>query len=244
LARRNLVNEHWLVRTIFELRNMRQRVCSPARLNILQERLVKELVEFICPTKDEAKDPELGGRESGSLAWRLARQEIRAADSGVGSSAAVFVWKITRDLALKQNNCLELFYDSVQDEYILGRSKESYRRGWNGGLFELENISRKEEKDWRMVYLARNGWDTLPHLYLIILFNVPSLITAFLHTENQGDKPGKLSWKFELAEAGISMYSILLKIPCATFHSSASISVELLTSTGKRLTLPGESHRS
>ena len=52
---------------------------SPGRKKDLTERLLVELVEFISPKKP--KPGELGGRDSGSMAWRIARGETRAAES-------------------------------------------------------------------------------------------------------------------------------------------------------------------
>lgn len=58
----------------------RQQTLSAERKAELTERLLVELVEFISPKKPKAG--ELGGRSSGSLAWRLARGETRAAAAG------------------------------------------------------------------------------------------------------------------------------------------------------------------
>lgn len=55
----------------------RQQSLSPDRKRELTQRLLVELVEFISPKKP--KEGELGGRNSGSLAWRIARGETRAA---------------------------------------------------------------------------------------------------------------------------------------------------------------------
>lgn len=59
----------------------RQQSLSPDRKKQLTERLLVELVEFISPKKP--KEGELGGRNSGSLAWRIARGEAGAAASQV-----------------------------------------------------------------------------------------------------------------------------------------------------------------
>lgn len=58
----------------------RQQSLSPDKKKVLTERLLVELVEFISPKKP--KPGELGGRNSGSLAWRIARGETRGADEG------------------------------------------------------------------------------------------------------------------------------------------------------------------
>lgn len=61
----------------------RQQSLSPDRKRELTERLLVELVEFISPKTP--KPGELGGRSSGSLAWRMARGETRAADKKVST---------------------------------------------------------------------------------------------------------------------------------------------------------------
>lgn len=61
----------------------RQQSLSPDKKKQLTERLLVELVEFISPKKP--KPGELGGRNSGSLAWRLARGETRGVDTGTST---------------------------------------------------------------------------------------------------------------------------------------------------------------
>lgn len=57
----------------------RQQSLTPDRKKELTEQLLVELVEFISPKKPKAG--ELGGRNSGSMAWRLARGETKGADT-------------------------------------------------------------------------------------------------------------------------------------------------------------------
>lgn len=65
----------------------RQQSLTPDRKKQLTERLLVELVEFISPKKPKAGD--LGGRNSGSLAWRMARGETRGADTGTSTQVPV-----------------------------------------------------------------------------------------------------------------------------------------------------------
>ncbi|XP_030269017.1 peptide-N(4)-(N-acetyl-beta-glucosaminyl)asparagine amidase isoform X2 [Sparus aurata] len=105
LSRRTRVQEAWLLHTINGLNASRQQSLSPDKKKQLTERLLVELVEFISPKKP--KPGELGGRNSGSLAWRLARGETRGVDTGTstqvyiartdGSSMGRISWKF--DLA-------------------------------------------------------------------------------------------------------------------------------------------------
>lgn len=110
LARRTRVQEAWLLHTInglnvsvslnsskpahlcgdsdlncfsSALMLKRQQSLSPDRKKELTERLLVELVEFISPKKP--KPGELGGRDSGSLAWRIARGETRGADTATST---------------------------------------------------------------------------------------------------------------------------------------------------------------
>ncbi|XP_056438336.1 LOW QUALITY PROTEIN: peptide-N(4)-(N-acetyl-beta-glucosaminyl)asparagine amidase [Gadus chalcogrammus] len=79
LTRRTKVQEAWLLRTISGLNVTRQQGVGPERKRELVNRLLVELVEFISPKKPKAGD--LGGRGSGSLAWRIARGEVGAREA-------------------------------------------------------------------------------------------------------------------------------------------------------------------
>ncbi|KAF5909132.1 DNA topoisomerase 2-beta isoform X1, partial [Clarias magur] len=81
LSRRKQIQETWLLQNINELNAVRQRSLSSERKQELLERLLVELVEFISPKSP--KPGEMGGRISGSLAWRAARGETGAASSKV-----------------------------------------------------------------------------------------------------------------------------------------------------------------
>ena len=37
--------------------------------------------------------------------------------------------------------------------------------GWENGTFQVKSVSRKEEKDWKMTYLARTG-ETILFLFI------------------------------------------------------------------------------
>lgn len=119
LARRTRVQEAWLLHTInglnasvcfsplnhvhksqfhcnFDVTHLsssvmlkRQQALNPDRKKELTERLLVELVEFISPKKP--KPGELGGRNSGSLAWRIARGETRAADPATSKQVWCYI---------------------------------------------------------------------------------------------------------------------------------------------------------
>ena len=67
----------------------RQQPLSPDRKKELTERLLVELVEFISPKKPKPGD--LGGRNSGSLAWRMARGETRPEDTSTQVLLIIFL---------------------------------------------------------------------------------------------------------------------------------------------------------
>lgn len=70
----------------------RQQSLSPGRKKELTERLLVELVEFISPKKP--KPGELGGRNSGSLAWRMARGETRGVDTGTATQVKYIIYGV------------------------------------------------------------------------------------------------------------------------------------------------------
>lgn len=68
----------------------RQQALSPDRKKELTERLLVELVEFISPKTPKAG--ELGGRNSGSLAWRIARGETRVSEIVTSTEVQDIIW--------------------------------------------------------------------------------------------------------------------------------------------------------
>ncbi|XP_033068713.1 peptide-N(4)-(N-acetyl-beta-glucosaminyl)asparagine amidase isoform X3 [Trachypithecus francoisi] len=94
IARRTKVKEALLRETINGLNQQRQLFLSENRRKELLQRIIVELVEFISPKTP--KPGELGGRISGSVAWRVARGEMGLQvylARKEGSSFAYISWK-------------------------------------------------------------------------------------------------------------------------------------------------------
>ncbi|CAG2066640.1 unnamed protein product, partial [Timema podura] len=149
LARRTQCTEEDLLRLMLAMREERQHILSPARKAYINRRLVLELVEFFTPKKPN--DTDYQGRSSGSLSWRLARDETR--------DEAVFTphtWRPTAsELEARE---MHIRYSTAQDKYVQGALTQQVERlGWRNGVHLVSKVFRKEETDWKMVYLARKG---------------------------------------------------------------------------------------
>uniref|UniRef100_A0A1Y1M5T0 Peptide-N(4)-(N-acetyl-beta-glucosaminyl)asparagine amidase n=1 Tax=Photinus pyralis TaxID=7054 RepID=A0A1Y1M5T0_PHOPY len=160
LRRRTKCTEKELVDALIKLRNERQRSSSKARVDYLTKRVLLELVELMCEKK--ASDKEKQGRTSGSELWRLMRGEIQPK-----IDSYVFVFK--------GNETETVRYSAALDKYECAKKDGSVSsvNGWHAGAFNMTGIFRKEEKDWKMVYLARA----------------------------EGTDFGVISWKFEVEDA-------------------------------------------
>ncbi|XP_038828062.1 peptide-N(4)-(N-acetyl-beta-glucosaminyl)asparagine amidase [Salvelinus namaycush] len=150
LSRRNKVQEPWLLYTINGLNAVRQQSLSSERKKELLERLLVELVEFISPKTP--KQGELGGRNSGSLAWRNARGETRPGTTP-SAAAAEFVFVPTEKE--KSGRVFHLRYNSTKDHYCRVSNDSEDIQGWDKTVWRKESVFRKLENDWQMVYLAR-----------------------------------------------------------------------------------------
>lgn len=150
LSRRTKVQEAWLLHTINGLNTTRQQSLSPERKKELTERLLVELVEFISPKKP--KPGELGGRNSGSLAWRIARGETRK-DTGTSTQAAEYVFTPTEKE--KRDCLLHVRYNAVKDQYCRVSNNSEVIQSWDQCVWRKESVFRKVEEDWQMVYIAR-----------------------------------------------------------------------------------------
>uniref|UniRef100_A0A8C0P5C2 Peptide-N(4)-(N-acetyl-beta-glucosaminyl)asparagine amidase n=2 Tax=Canis lupus familiaris TaxID=9615 RepID=A0A8C0P5C2_CANLF len=106
ISRRTEVKEELLRETINGLNKQRQISMSENRRKELLQRIIVELVEFISPKTP--KPGELGGRISGSVAWRVARGEMGLEvylARREGSSYAYISWKFKcASVGLKVDN--------------------------------------------------------------------------------------------------------------------------------------------
>ncbi|XP_005937554.1 peptide-N(4)-(N-acetyl-beta-glucosaminyl)asparagine amidase [Haplochromis burtoni] len=187
VLRRTRVQEAWLLHTINRLSAVRQQFLSPERKKELTERLLVELVEFISPKKPKAG--ELGGRNSGSLAWRTARGETRASNEETSTEAVGFVFTPTDKE--KSDRMLHIRYSASKDQYCRVSNGSELIQSWSQCAWSTESIFRKVEHDWQMVYLART----------------------------EGSPAGGISWKFDFAPAGMKIKSVSIMASSQTYHS-------------------------
>ncbi|XP_064205332.1 peptide-N(4)-(N-acetyl-beta-glucosaminyl)asparagine amidase [Anguilla rostrata] len=184
LTRRTQVQEAWLRETISSLNSARQQSLPAERKKELLERLLVELVEFISPKKPKAG--ELGGRVSGSLAWRAARGETRPVAK---PEEFVFVPTETEKSELR----FHLQYSASGDRYVRVSGTPAEMAGWESGAWCREAVFRKEELDWKMVYIART----------------------------EGSSSGKISWRFDCSPVGLKMGTVKVRTTSQTFHSGS-----------------------
>lgn len=181
LSRRNLVTEPWLVGLIVMLRNERQFPLSASRKRYLEERTIQELVELLTPRS--CTEDELVGRQTGSLEWRMARGEL-----GKKQARPSLKNVIVPTEKEKEKKCIELKYSCAKDLYLRGNEKIVE---YVSLVFEAENIMRKVEYDWGMVYLAR------------------------LETS----KHSKITWKIDLSSCGMRVDSVDIEVHSACYEN-------------------------
>ncbi|XP_014445163.1 peptide-N(4)-(N-acetyl-beta-glucosaminyl)asparagine amidase isoform X2 [Tupaia chinensis] len=140
ISRRTKVKEEVLRETINGLNKQRQLSLSENRRKELLQRIIVELVEFISPKTP--KPGELGGRISGSVAWRVARGEM-----GLESKETLFIPSENEKIS-KQ---LHLCYNIVKDCYVRVSNNSQTISGWENGVWKMESIFRKNETDWNMI---------------------------------------------------------------------------------------------
>uniref|UniRef100_A0A1B6G378 Peptide-N(4)-(N-acetyl-beta-glucosaminyl)asparagine amidase n=1 Tax=Cuerna arida TaxID=1464854 RepID=A0A1B6G378_9HEMI len=191
LTRRRLCTEQQLVRTIEELNHLRQTNLSSARRKALAKRTLIELVQLMLPASDTEGDTQ--GRQSGSLAWRLARAETSLAQSGSEISLGqeenkAYVWTPTAEEVREKRMVIN--YCTGTDLYSRGPVEERVR-GWRTRTFAAENIFRKEEKDWKTAYLCR--------------------------TENSTE--GRISWQVDLTTSELRVGDVEVQCPATTYEN-------------------------
>uniref|UniRef100_A0ACB8FUR9 Peptide-N(4)-(N-acetyl-beta-glucosaminyl)asparagine amidase n=3 Tax=Sphaerodactylus townsendi TaxID=933632 RepID=A0ACB8FUR9_9SAUR len=185
LSRRTQIEEAVLRETINNFNKVRQQSLTEGRRRELLERIIVELVEFISPKTP--KPGELGGRISGSVAWRAARGEIALENKEV-----VFIPTGKE----KTSKLLHLRYNIVKDCYMRISNNNEKINGWEKGVWKMESVWRKVESDWKMVYLARRegslsgyiSWKFESGSFGLKIENVS------VRTSSQTFQSGKVQW--------------------------------------------------
>lgn len=85
-------------------------------------------------------------RSSGSLTWRLARRETKPEH----------VFRFDKQVP---NDKTTIRYSIVRDKYekLTNGNVETVLKGWENGVFSSVGVFKKEEHDWNMIYLCREG---------------------------------------------------------------------------------------
>ncbi|PSN55935.1 Peptide-N(4)-(N-acetyl-beta-glucosaminyl)asparagine amidase [Blattella germanica] len=172
MGRRTQCTEKELLNFITDLRRQRQESMSKSKQLYLNKRLLTELVEFLTPR--EPTEEEKKGRGSGSLTWRLARGETQ-----VEMPTEPFVWKPTQGEITEGK--MHIQYSSSKNVYQREDGKQELQ-GWEKGVFHVNSVFRKEEKDWKMTYLART----------------------------EKSESGSISWKFDVTGTGVVVDTVQL----------------------------------
>ena len=90
------------------------------------------------------------------------------------------MWKPTQS-ELKVGK-MNIQYSTSRNKYVRGVGMEEVE-GWENGTFQVKSVFRKEEKDWKMTYLARTGKTVLfllifQYIWFSVLMNVKIKIQA------------------------------------------------------------------
>ncbi|XP_053525154.1 peptide-N(4)-(N-acetyl-beta-glucosaminyl)asparagine amidase isoform X2 [Artibeus jamaicensis] len=88
---------------------------------------------------------------------------------------------------------LHLCYNIVKDHYVRVSNNNDTISGWENGVWKMESIFRKIEKDWNMVYLARK----------------------------EGSSSACISWKCECGSVGLKVDSVSVRASSQTFETGA-----------------------
>ncbi|XP_029643414.1 peptide-N(4)-(N-acetyl-beta-glucosaminyl)asparagine amidase [Octopus sinensis] len=177
--KRTKVSEKWLQQTLAKIRTEQSLHLSQERKKLITFRSTKELTEF--SSHRTPKSDELQGRTTGSLAWRLQRGETK--------KHTPYTFK--PDIAEQQSKCLYVKYSCAKDIYYRPYSSKSEIHCWQSLLFSYKDIFRKEEHDWKKVYLSRT----------------------------EGCEFGEVSWKFDVSECGLTIAKLEVWVSSETFEN-------------------------
>ena len=191
-SRRNEVREDWLTKTLVLLSEQYQNNYDENEKKRLRERRLMEVIELMSPPKREVTGEELKGRQTGSLEWRISRGECGA--GGTEEFGGCF-YPTDTEIEAK---VFHLEFDPVSNEYkrpLAGKKENEIIEGWQKGVKEAENIFRKVEHDWNMVYLARA----------------------------EGTNKASITWALDLSKTNLSVKTVELLVNSKTYENGRII---------------------
>uniref|UniRef100_A0A182Q7B3 Peptide-N(4)-(N-acetyl-beta-glucosaminyl)asparagine amidase n=1 Tax=Anopheles farauti TaxID=69004 RepID=A0A182Q7B3_9DIPT len=148
--------EQDLLDAIWKLRTKRRAglSCTPERVSFLRKRTIDECLELLGNAGRVPSAAEREGRSSGSLEWRLQRGEQQV------NTRYMFI-PTEEEVQAKQFNIRYCCATDCYERFLKGASNRVNERitetssGWESRQYVSRNIFRKEEHDWKIVYLAR-----------------------------------------------------------------------------------------
>ncbi len=146
------------------------------------KRLASELAELLTEKKCR-KEGDEGGRSSGSLTWRITRGE----QTPGGADPQTVLRPHEKEFRAK---LFRLTYNSAADEYDRPILKEK-TSDWRSGVYSSRDIFRKEELDWKNVYLARR----------------------------EGTDSGEITWKIDCGHDTLKVASVVIRMDSTTFEN-------------------------
>ncbi|XP_075171385.1 peptide-N(4)-(N-acetyl-beta-glucosaminyl)asparagine amidase isoform X1 [Anomaloglossus baeobatrachus] len=217
ISRRKDVRENWLRETIAGLNKTRQQSLPEQRKKELLGRLIVEIVEFMSPKTP--KPGELGGRVSGSVAWRVARGE-----AGLQAKNVIFVPSEKE----KADKRFHLQYNIVDDRYTRVSNNSEVISGWENGVWVTESISRKVENDWKMVYLARTeGASSAKIVWKFESASVGlSIESISVRTSSQTFHTGSITWQLRSLDTQVEVHADAALHSYSQFNNASDIVLE------------------
>jgi len=179
-----------LIKFVDRLNSKKRDQMSESRKKILDDRSLIECVELIWP-RMEVKEGETEGRTSGDLQWRQQRGELGMSESSAEQEKPGFIFRPSSEEIEKLSFVLE--YYSALDEYRRPESSKEFSKisNWQSSVFETQNVFRKTELDWKMVYLARK--EKAPE--------------------------GSICWKFDFTNDSVEIDHVIVKIDRQTYEN-------------------------
>lgn len=196
---------------------------SPDKQHFLTKRLAKEMTAMLLkPNLVAGSGKVYAGRESGSLDWRQSRGEGGTMSHQEEGGAVIKSGDATHSLSVK--------YCPAGDKYLVSRDggPDQVLAPFDSLVFKNENVVRKAEYDWNMVYLARGNSSKSSIKWRVECSKpIKSALITMLHTTYH---EGQVSWSCDLEGETSSFQPQFSDIDlsklegCCTFSITAKMS--------------------